>query len=367
MTGRHEFAVVGAGLVGLAVTRELARRGRDVICLEQATIGHERSGSKGNSRLFRYGYDDPFYVELAMRSLPGWLELSEESGQRLLEPTGLLWFGGRLDELESAMTEGGAPCERLGAEEIAERFGGFEAPGRAVYEPTAAVLRADEILQALARSARGHGAEIAEGAAVMDLAVRDAGVHLELNTASLECEVVVLCGGAWSGPLAGAAGLPDAGLFRPSLQQVAYLEPGRDPGPPAPAFVERGAVTYYGLPSLGRYKIGLHNPGGTVDPAQVPLDDDVAALGLLRAAAERLLPGFDPVPVATECCFYDNTANEDFVMDRVGRVVLGAGSSGHGFKFGPIWGEALADLAAGVTPAVRIERFSLRRHGSRVA
>jgi sarcosine oxidase len=367
MTGRHEFAVVGAGLVGLAVTRELARRGGDVICLEQATIGHERSGSKGTSRLFRYGYEDPFYVQLAMRALAGWLELSEESGQRLLEPTGLLSFGERLDELVAAMSEGGATCELLAGEEIAERFGGFRAPGRAVYEATAGVLRADEILQALARSARRQGAEISEGAAVVDLAVGDSGVHLERDGGSLECEVVVLCGGAWSARLAAAAGLPGAGLFRPSLQQVAYLEAAQDVSLRVPAFVERGVVTYYGLPSLDRYKIGIHDPGGTVDPAAVLLDDDVAALGLLRAAAERLLPAYDPVPVATERCFYDNTANEDFVMDRVGRVVLGAGSSGHGFKFGPIWGEVLADLAAGVSPADWIERFSLRSRGGRGA
>jgi sarcosine oxidase len=76
---------------------------------------------------------------------------------------------------------------------------------------------------------------------------------------------------------------------------------------------------------------------------------------------ERLLPGVDPEPVATERCFYDNTPDEDFVIERLGRLVIGAGTSGHGFKFGPLWGEVLADLAEGVTPALPMARFSLRR------
>jgi sarcosine oxidase len=81
----------------------------------------------------------------------------------------------------------------------------------------------------------------------------------------------------------------------------------------------------------------------------------------LRAAAEQVLPGFRPAPVATERCFYDNTADEDFVIDRLDRVVVGGGSSGHGFKFGPVWGEALADLAEGKAPAIELARFSLAR------
>jgi sarcosine oxidase len=64
--------------------------------------------------------------------------------------------------------------------------------------------------------------------------------------------------------------------------------------------------------------------------------------------------------VRTERCVYDNSPDEDFIVDRVGRVVIGSGTSGHGFKFGPLLGEWLADLATGqdADPAAR---FSLGR------
>ena len=39
------------------------------------------------------------------------------------------------------------------------------------------------------------------------------------------------------------------------------------------------------------------------------------------------------------------------MLDRVGPIVVGAGFSGHGFKFTPVVGRILADLADGSGPA----------------
>ena len=59
--------VVGAGLLGLSAAWALTRRGWNVVVLEAAGApGHERSGSKGDARIFRLGYPEPHYVEMAM-------------------------------------------------------------------------------------------------------------------------------------------------------------------------------------------------------------------------------------------------------------------------------------------------------------
>jgi sarcosine oxidase len=55
------------------------------------------------------------------------------------------------------------------------------------------------------------------------------------------------------------------------------------------------------------------------------------------------------------------TADEDFVLDREGPLVVGGGCSGHAFKFGPLLGDMLADLALGKDTAVGRGRFSLSR------
>ena len=71
-----------------------------------------------------------------------------------------------------------------------------------------------------------------------------------------------------------------------------------------------------------------------------------------------------PDLVRTERCVYDNSPDEDFIVDRVGRIVIGSGTSGHGFKFGPLLGEWLADLATGREPDAAVRRFSLGRFAS---
>src|ERR1022692_3782580 len=104
-----EFVVVGGGVLGLSAARSLARRGRQVVVCEQATVGHGMSGSKGSARIFRLGYDDPGYVRLAMAAQRLWRQLEAESETALVTTTGQVTFGDDLDVLVVAMAEAGAP------------------------------------------------------------------------------------------------------------------------------------------------------------------------------------------------------------------------------------------------------------------
>jgi len=61
-------AVVGAGLLGSATARALAARGVPVVLFEQFDLGHARGSSHGATRIFRYSYPDPRYVEMAVRA-----------------------------------------------------------------------------------------------------------------------------------------------------------------------------------------------------------------------------------------------------------------------------------------------------------
>ena len=62
---------------------------------------------------------------------------------------------------------------------------------------------------------------------------------------------------------------------------------------------------------------------------------------------------------------YTMTPNGNFIVDRHPRwpqVSLVAGLSGHGFKFAPVLGEALADLAIDGKTSQPIEFLGLARH-----
>jgi sarcosine oxidase len=133
-----------------------------------------------------------------------------------------------------------------------------------------------------------------------------------------------------------------------------------------PIFIGHGTPEPYGLPVPGSplYKIGFHHSGPAVDPGRQEQGPDPGLTARLVALARRHVPGLPPEIVATERCVYDNSPDEDFVVDRVGNIVIGSGTSGHGFKFGPLLGEWLADLAADGTTDPAARRLSLGRLGA---
>lgn len=370
-----EVAVIGAGVLGLATARALARRGRDTVVVEQATVGHERGGSKGRSRIFRTSYDDPLWAALARAARTGWTELERETSTDLFTPTGLLSFGGELDALASAM-EGDeeAGVLVLSAAEARDRFPGLEPPGPAVYEAGAGVLSAEGALAALWQSASGETGERPPGQASLledcrVLSLSDDGRRVDLALEQgrrLRCKSAVVCAGAFTGPLLATGTFAAAGrMLRPSLQTVAFLVPDSDPGI-LPAFVDRRGIMPYGLADLGRsaapaadtsagapvatgrYKVGVHRPSATVEPGTVSLVAEPELVEQCVAAARRLWPAWSWSVAAAEACFYDNSPDEDVLLDRSGNVVVAAGTSGHGFKFGPLFGELIADLVTAV-------------------
>ena len=133
--------------------------------------------------------------------------------------------------------------------------------------------------------------------------------------------------------------------------------------PDLPILIEHGGRAGYGLPVPGAplYKTGLHHGGPAADPDQQDQDQDPGLTTDLAGFLRRCLPGLASSPVSFERCVYDNSPDEDFVIGRIGNVIIGSGTSGHGFKFGPLLGDWLAALATRETVAAEIPAGRRRR------
>jgi glycine/D-amino acid oxidase-like deaminating enzyme len=77
------IAVLGAGGVGSAAARFLAREGHAVTVVEQFEPDHDRGSSYGSSRIIRKTYTDGFYTALMGAAYPLWDELEREAGEPL--------------------------------------------------------------------------------------------------------------------------------------------------------------------------------------------------------------------------------------------------------------------------------------------
>jgi sarcosine oxidase len=359
----HDVAIVGAGLLGLAAARALAARDRDFVLLEQASVGHAGAGSKGSCRIFRLGYPDARYVTAARQAGELWRELEAQTGHTILLPTPQLTFGPQLTAVQDALRAAGADCVPISQQEAAERFPGIRLPGPALLETQSSVTAADQALAALATAAGlsdgtgQQGERLHTGVRVTSITDDSRQVSLHTTDGTVTARVAIVTAGPWTAGLLAGLALPTA----PTLEQVAYLAPA---GPPrsTPIFICYDEQSPYGLPVPGSdlYKIGIHPSGPPADPNAQSADPDPVLIARLREVTDRYLPGWVPEPVSTERCIYDNSQDEDFIIDRVGNVVLGCGTSGHGFKFGPLLGEWLAALAISTDAAAHpAPRFRL--------
>jgi sarcosine oxidase len=353
-----EFVVVGAGLLGLATAWQLIRRGRDVLVVEQAQVGHAGSGSRGLCRIFRLGYDDPRYVEMAKQALPLWRELEGATGSQLLTTTGQLTFGPGLDLLREGLAAAGAPFDLWSSSETTRRFPEIAPPGPAVFEPESGVIHAERCLKMLRLAV---DASLHEDVAVVRLEDHESGVSVATTAGTVKASVVVCCAGPRTASILANAGIRV--VMWASLEQVAYFASRHSGLGQLPVIVERADPMIYGLPTPdgGQFKVGRHQSAAPVALDRAEMQPDPDDDGPLVAAVGRLLPGFGSRPVFSERCFYDNSPDENFVVDRIGRIVIGAGTSGHGFKFGPLLGEVLADLAQGLEPRVPVGWLSASR------
>jgi sarcosine oxidase len=361
MAERYDVIVAGVGGMGSAAAYHLSRRGRRVLGLERFTIPNAMGSSHGTSRIIRLAYfEHPSYVPLLRRSYELWRELERERREQLLHMTGCLHVGAPgttvFDGCLRSCHEHGLEHEVLDSAAVMGRFPAFRLPAEtmAVLEAEGGFLVPEKCIEAHAAGARSAGADLREGEAVSGWEAIPGGVRVETERGSYEAARLVLTAGSWNGKLAPSL----APVLQPERQVVAWLEVARPElfeQAAFPVFVmEMPEGMYYGFPLFAGgppgFKLGrFHHRYEAVDPDLLdragagPEDEHV-----LRSFAASYLPEGAGRALSMQVCMFTNTPDEHFLIDLHPdhpQVVVGAGFSGHGFKFCSVVGEILADLA----------------------
>jgi sarcosine oxidase len=354
-TARH--VVIGGGVIGAATAYALTLRGERVLLVEQHGRGHDQGSSHGATRIFRQGYADAEYVALTTRALALWEALEAASDRQLIDRTGAVDHGRAevVDAIAAALADAGIPHETLTPDAAAARWPGIAFEGHVLTHATAGRIRSAEAVEVFLTLAERTGlAELRFDTRVTGLEDLGDAVHVTLSDGTSERTTsLVAAVGSWAPTLVGdllagrGARLP---AIRVTQEQPAHF-PSHLPDEAWPSFVHwADGDDVYGLLTPGEgVKVGFHGTGPVVDPDHRDSTPVPAEAARLQAYVERFVPGVDASRPTFISCLYDNSPDEDFVIDRRGPVAVATGSSGHGFKFAPLLGEMLADLATGGT------------------
>ncbi|MEV7866651.1 N-methyl-L-tryptophan oxidase [Streptomyces sp. NPDC088124] len=348
--GRADVIVVGAGIHGSSAAWHLAARGARVVHLDRFPAGHTRGSSHGRTRMIRRAYPSPVWDPLVDTAYAAWAELELAAGQRLVTRTGGLYARAA----DAPITLRGPGCEQVDHVRAAELFPGLRlCEGfSATHDPAAGVIDAAASLTALASLGRVHGVDRRDGCAVLGWRRDGDGVRVETETGVLRADRLVVAAGPWTGELLPAFAGPlsvvrivnvHLGSSRQHLLQPPLL------GPFSVDVPDLGLL--YGIPSFdgAGVKIGLDH-GPEEDPSAPAEPVTAAERDRLLGLASRFLPAADGPVEETITCRYTMAPNNRFAVGRLPgekRVLVVAACSGHGFKFGPALGAALADLAEG--------------------
>jgi len=374
-TPSFDVAIIGLGVMGSAALAALARRGRRVVGLDRFAPGHDRGSSHGATRVIRLGYfEHPSYVPLVRSAYPLWRELEARSGQSLLVITGILEIGAPGSDLVAGTLRSsrlhGLPHEILGGPSVMKRFPAFRLPQDfvGVFQPDGGFVRAEPAVAALQTLARGSGGELRVEERVLAVEPHRGGVQVTTRHGNIHAGCAIVAAGPWVNSLLPQLTAP----IRVTRQVLGWFEPadharGQFAAERFPVFLlQNSDGIFYGFPAdANGVKVAKHHHlDEAVDPDHYDRVVSATDEAAIRIAVKAHLPHADGPLVAAQTCLYTMTPDGHFIIDRVPgcpQIIVAAPCSGHGFKFAPVIGEILADLAVTGRTDHDISRFALKR------
>jgi monomeric sarcosine oxidase len=380
-----DVIVIGGGVFGSATAWRLARAGFRVTLLEQFATGHALGSSHGPSRMIRLAYEEPEYIELGQEAFRLWRELEAESGEALLQMTGGLDVGTpdayEMDGIVRTYETLKMPYERLDRDELRQRYPQLHFPEGTIglHSPHYGILAASRCVAALAARAAQAGADLHQEERALEIVPEGEGVSVRTDKGVRRAGRAILAAGSWTNPLLAPLGLE---LPLTVLQEQLAFCRVREPELHGPDRLPLVINRFPGTTSIGSLfpifdhegvKVMVDRIGPVVDPASPDRGIDPVILERQRAYAVNLLPAATGEVLETTSCRYTMTPDEDFIIDlhpEFPQVVFASACSGHGFKFGPVIGQMLADLALTgetdyPTALFRLDRPALQKSWNR--
>src|ERR1700722_10226113 len=361
MASKPHIAVIGAGAFGGWTALYVLRSGARVTLIDAWGPGNSRASSGGETRIIRGAYvpDQP-YSKLAARALEPWRQHQTEWKRKFFFPIGVLWMAEADDAYERGslpfLKEAGIPFEQLTVKDLERRWPqiNFDKVEWGIYESQSGYLLARASAQFVVDQFVAEGGEYRQAAVTTQDLESGQLKNLVLSDGStiLADRYIFACG-PWLGKLFPETVGPH---FQSTKQEIFFF------GTPAgdaryneenlPVWADHSDHFMYGIPgNQGRgFKVADDTRGPEFDPTSGQRLVSEDNLKSVRNYIAYRFPGMKDAPLLeTRVCQYENTTDNNFIIDRHPRnanVWIVGGGSGHGFKHGPPLGEMVSKLVS---------------------
>ncbi len=364
---RTEIAIVGGGVMGLAIAYYLARAGLDnVVVLERGYLAEGASGRNGG------GVRQQWSTETNIRLMQESVELC----RRFAVDVGVnIWFrqGGylflartarevaRLETSIAVQNRCGVATQMLDAAGARDIVPELDTTGvvAAAYNPTDGILFPWPFLWGYARQAAAHGVRIFTQTPVADLvSLPEGGFSVVTSRGIIQARRVVNACGAWSPALAQRVGVHIPTF--PMRHEICSSEPLKPFLKPMVSELTSGL--YFSQSMRGEIVGGVTIPGQSSGYA---MSSTLRFLATYARRIARVAPILGNVKILRQWAgLYDHSPDGNPILGPAPGapdLFLACGFVGHGFMMAPIVGKLYAEWLTGGAKHEIFERYTLER------
>ena len=309
---KYDLIIIGSGSVGAAAGYYATRAGLNVLMTDAHMPPHQHGSHHGDTRLIRHAYGEgEKYVPLVLRAQMLWDELSRHNeDDPIFVRSGVINLGPAdsafLANVAHSAEQWQLNVEKLDAQGIMARWPEIRVPDNYIglFETDSGFLRSELAIKTWIQLAKEAGCAQLFNCPVTAIRHDDDGVTIETADGEYQAKKAIVCAGTWV----------------------------KDLLPELPVQPVRKVFAWY--QADGRYSVKNKFPAFTGE--------------LPNGAA----------------CTYDNSPDEDFIIDTLpghDNTLLITGLSGHGFKFASVLGEIAADFAQDKKSDFDLTPFRLSR------
>jgi sarcosine oxidase subunit beta len=350
---KAEIVIIGGGVVGASVAFHLTERGaKDVLILEsQAVQGKGSTGAATGG--VRAQFETDINILMSLYSIDFFKNWEFDCGY---EPRGYLFFATTSKHFEYLRANvdkqkslGVKEVEILPRSEIARLIpglncddivGGSFGANDGFIDPLA-------VMRGFTQNAVSKGARIEFDSAVRRIEVEAGRLRsVVTNESRIDCDIVVLCNGAWAQNVAATAGinLP----VEPMRRQIVWARSHSPLPKDLPMVIDIGSGFHFRPAKDSNDEVMFAYP----DPDERPSFDtsiDDGFVEKVRECARVRAPFLYETKVVREKCrvgLYENTPDHHAILGgcNIQGLYFANGFSGHGVMHSPATGRSLAEI-----------------------